>query len=87
MSKPSSKGFMFHVCRSAGGIRLLMTLSVSVAVLMLLWLPFISPDTGTGAIVLLNLIIAIVFVSFFGLLLLLCRRQQRDVPEEPNPLD
>lgn len=75
MSESDSTDFMHHVCKSAGGFRLLFTISISISVLMLIWIPFTDLNTGTGAIVGMNLLLGVLFSSFFGGMLLVCRRR------------
>lgn len=75
MTKSDSHGFMHHVCKSASGFRLLFSASITVSLLMLLWVPFVDLNSGTGAIVGLNFVLGLVFSAFFGAMLLICRRR------------
>lgn len=66
-------GVMHEVCRSKHQLKVIFTLSMVGVGLMLLWAPFVDPDTGTGAIVLLNLAISSCTALFVGFFLWRCR--------------
>ena len=66
-------GVMHEVCRSKHQLKMILALSTVGVGLMLLWAPFVDPDTGTGAIVFLNLGISTCTALFVGFFVWRCR--------------
>lgn len=71
-------GIMYEVCQSRQQLSIVFTLSMVGIVLMLLWVPFVDPNSGTGAIVYLNIMISSSFALFTGFFVWRCRVRSRE---------
>ena len=77
-----SDEMMDELCNLRNGFRMILYLAVFVFGLMLLWLPFVEPQTGTRVVVIINLIGSSGFILFAGFFLWRCRQQDRKRKEQ-----
>jgi hypothetical protein len=73
---PEDLGYIDEVCKSRGKFKLLFGFSAAAAGLMLLYVPFVDLTTGTGVVVVMNLIVAGTFATLSGVFLRVCARRQ-----------
>lgn len=71
-------GMMGELCKSQRGFKFIFVLSVVGIGIMALWLPFVRLDSGTGAIVVLNILLSLGFASFSGFFLWRCAVRSRN---------
>lgn len=71
-------GMMGELCKSQRGFQFIFVLSVVGIGIMALWLPFVRLDSGTGAIVVLNILFSLAFAGLSGFFLWRCRIRSRD---------
>lgn len=79
--------YIDEVCKSTGKFKLLFGFSVATAGLMVLYVPFVDLDSGTGVVVVMNLVIAGVFAMLSGYFLRTCaqRRAERQRAYKETP--
>lgn len=78
MSDSFIDGMMGELCKSQRGFKYIFVISTVGIGIMALWLPFVRLDTGTGGIVVLNLILSSMFAALSGFFIWRCKiRSQR----------
>lgn len=77
-----------EICRRVDKFRILFLFAVAMLAMMLPWLPFITPGTGTYVVVIMNVVGAAGFAVFAGFFVWWCRkRREKRREEERAPPD
>lgn len=76
MSDSIVSGLSRELCRAVDKFRILFIFAVAAFVIMLLWVPFTDPNSGTYVIVVMNLVASAGFAVISGFFIWWCGKRK-----------